>query len=108
MLGEFVMGGIVVGIGLNVVFYFVENIVVVMSKLYGIEFMVDFNKFYGLVYYFGLNVVYGVIKILVVDLMKIVNDVWFLVSGLWVGYDELNILVNEFGLLIMFGKVNLI
>lgn len=52
--------------------------------------------------------VYGVFKVLVVDLMKIVNDVCWLVSGFWSGLGEIMIFVNELGSFIMFGKVNLI
>lgn len=47
-------------------------------------------------------------KVLVGDLMKIVNDVRWLVLGLWVGLVEIFIFENELGLLIMFGKVNFI
>lgn len=62
----------VVGIGLNVVLGMLEKIVEKVFVVYGYEFMVKINKFFGLVNYFGLNVVYGVLKILVVDMFKIV------------------------------------
>lgn len=51
--------------------------------------------------------IYGVLKVLVVDLMKIVNDVCWFVSGLCSGFGEIIILVNELGSFIMLGKVNL-
>lgn len=43
-----------------------------------------------------------------IDLMKIVNDIRWLVFGLCVGFVEILILENEFGFFIMLGKVNLI
>lgn len=52
--------------------------------------------------------VYGVMKVLVVDLMKIVNDVRWFLSGFCCGIGEILILENESGSFIMFGKVNFI
>ncbi|MGJ3796221.1 lyase family protein, partial [Lactiplantibacillus plantarum] len=95
-----------VGTGLNAAPHFAENIAAAMSKLYGIEFTADSNKFYGLAHHSGLNVVHGAIKTLAADLMKIANDVRFLASGPRAGYDELNIPANEPGSSIMPGKVN--
>ncbi|MPQ20346.1 class II fumarate hydratase [Lactobacillus pentosus] len=105
-LGELAMGGTAVGTGLNAAPHFAENIAATMSKLYGIEFTADSNKFYGLAHHSGLNVVHGAIKTLAADLMKIANDVRFLASGPRAGYDELNIPANEPGSSIMPGKVN--
>ncbi|VDH12772.1 fumarate hydratase [Lactiplantibacillus plantarum] len=105
-LGELAMGGTAVGTGLNAAPHFAENIAAAMSKLYGIEFTADSNKFYGLAHHSGLNVVHGAIKTLAADLMKIANDVRFLASGPRAGYDELNIPANEPGSSIMPGKVN--
>lgn len=50
----------------------------------------------------------GVLKILVCFLFKIVNDIWWLGSGFRCGFGELILFVNEFGFLIMLGKVNFI
>lgn len=105
-LSELAMGGTAVGTGLNAAPHFAENIAAAMSKLYGIEFTADSNKFYGLAHHSGLNVVHGAIKTLAADLMKIANDVRFLASGPRAGYDELNIPANEPGSSIMPGKVN--
>ncbi|AKP67197.1 class II fumarate hydratase [Companilactobacillus ginsenosidimutans] len=105
-LGELAMGGTAVGTGLNAAPHFADIIAKEMSKLYGIEFTADTNKFYGLAAHSGLNVVHGAIKTLAADLMKIANDVRFLASGPRSGYGELNIPANEPGSSIMPGKVN--
>lgn len=105
-LGELAMGGTAVGTGLNAAPGFADIIAKEMSKLYGIEFTADTNKFYGLAHHSGLNVVHGAMKTLAADLMKIANDIRFLGSGPRSGYGELNIPANEPGSSIMPGKVN--
>lgn len=66
------------------------------------------NKFEVLVVYDVIVEVYGVFKIVVCLLMKIGNDIWMIFFGFCFGIGEIIIFVNEFGLFIMFGKVNLI
>lgn len=66
------------------------------------------NKFYVLISYDEIIYVYGVLKVFVVDLMKIVNDVRWFVSGFCCGIGEIVIFENELGSFIMSGKVNLI
>lgn len=105
-LGELAMGGTAVGTGLNAAPGFADIIAKEMSKLYGVEYTADTNKFYGLAHHSGLNVVHGAIKSLAADLMKIANDIRFLGSGPRSGYGELNIPANEPGSSIMPGKVN--
>lgn len=74
----------------------------------GYFFIFDFNKYFVLISYSLINFVYGFICSFVLDLMKIVNDICLLVSGLCSGIGELMILVNELGSFIMLGKVNFI
>lgn len=103
---ELAMGGTAVGTGLNAAPHFADDIAERMSKVYGLKFTADTNKFDGLAAHSGLNVVHGAMKTLAADLMKIANDVRFLASGPRAGYDELNIPANEPGSSIMPGKVN--
>lgn len=103
---ELAMGGTAVGTGLNAAPHFADDISERMSRVYGLRFTADTNKFDGLAAHSGLNVVHGAMKTLAADLMKIANDVRFLASGPRAGYDELNIPANEPGSSIMPGKVN--
>lgn len=64
------------------------------------------NKFEVFVIYDGMVEVYNVLNLIVVSLFKIVNDVWFFGLGLRFGILEFRLFENEFGLFIMFGKVN--
>lgn len=105
-LSELAMGGTAVGTGLNAAPGFADIIAKEMSKLYGVEFTADTNKFYGLAHHSGLNVVHGAMKTLAADLMKIANDIRFLGSGPRSGYGELKLPANEPGSSIMPGKVN--
>lgn len=105
---QLVQGGIVVGIGFNVLKGFVDVIVVEIVVELGLFFVVVLNKFVVLVGYELLVIFFGVLKSLVVVLMKIVNDLCLFGLGLCVGFVEVKLLVNELGSLIMFGKVNLI
>lgn len=105
---NFVIGGMVVGIGINVYFEFGDKVVYYILENMGYLFVFFENKFYVLIVYDEVVYLYGILKVLVGDLMKIVNDVRWLVLGLWVGLVEIFIFENELGLLIMFGKVNFI
>lgn len=105
---ELVLGGMVVGIGLNIYLEYVVWVVVELVLFSGQLFVIVLNKFEVLVIVDVLVYVYGVLKGLVVLLMKIVNDVCWLVFGFCCGIGEIVILENESGLLIMLGKVNLI
>lgn len=107
-LYELVIGGIAVGIGLNMVKGFVEFVVKYISEIIGLFFVFVFNKFVVLVVYDGIVMVSGVLKILVCLLLKIVNDIWWLGSGFRCGFGELILFVNELGFFIMLGKVNFI
>ncbi|KRL05394.1 class II fumarate hydratase [Liquorilactobacillus oeni] len=103
---ELAIGGTAVGTGLNAAPHFAEKVAESMSRVYGLNFTADTNKFAGLAAHSGLNVVHGAMKTLAADLMKIANDVRFLASGPRAGYGELNIPANEPGSSIMPGKVN--
>lgn len=74
---ELAMGGTAVGTGLNAAPHFADDIAERMSKVYGLKFTADTNKFDGLAAHSGLNVVHGAMKTLAADLMKIANDVRF-------------------------------
>lgn len=106
-LYEFVFGGIVVGMGLNVYLEFVVCVVDEIGWFMKLLFVMVLSKFEVMVVVDVLVFVYGVLKMVVVSLMKIVNDVCWFVSGLCCGFGELLILENELGSLIMLGKVNL-
>lgn len=105
-LNELAIGGTAVGTGLNAAPHFAEQVAQKMSAVYGIDFTADTNKFYGLAAHSSLNVVHGAMKTLASDLIKIANDVRFLVSGPRAGYGEIRIPANEPGSSIMPGKVN--
>lgn len=105
---ELAFGGIVVGIGLNIYLEYVCCVVDELVVIICVLFVIVLNKFEVLVICDVLVQVYGVLKGLVVLLMKIVNDVCWLVFGLCCGIGEILILENELGSLIMLGKVNLI
>lgn len=104
---ELVQGGIVVGIGLNIKKGWDMVIVVEIVKIIGLLFVIVLNKFEVLVVYDVMVFFFGVLKIVVGLLFKIVNDMCLLGFGLWFGLGELILLENEFGFLIMLGKVNL-
>lgn len=104
----FVQGGIVVGIGINIFEGFVEVIVEEVFKMIGIEFKIVFNKFEVFVVYDVIVQVYGSFNIFVVLFSKIVQDICYFGSGFCCGFGEFNFFENEFGLFIMFGKVNFI
>lgn len=72
---EFVVGGIVVGIGLNIRIGFVEKVVVKVVVFIGLFFVIVLNKFEVLVVYDVLVEFSGVMNIIVCSLMKIVNDI---------------------------------
>lgn len=105
-LGELAIGGTAVGTGLNAAPGLADAVAKKLSKVYGLHFTADCNKFYGLAAHSGINVVHGAMRTLASDLMKIANDVRFLASGPRAGYGELNIPANEPGSSIMPGKVN--
>lgn len=107
-LVELVFGGIVVGMGLNMFEGYVENVVKYIVDFIGLLFVIVLNKFEFLVVYDVIVELYGVLKIVVVLFMKIGNDICMLVFGFCCGIGEFIIFVNELGLFIMFGKVNLI
>lgn len=103
-----VIGGSVVGMGLNIYLWWLDMVVVRINSLIGLLFVFVENKFMVLVGYEVLLSFYGVVCVFVSVLFKIGNDLCWMGSGFCCGLGEFKIFVNELGSLIMLGKVNLI
>lgn len=105
-LKNLAIGGTAVGTGLNCPEGFDEEICKEISKLTGIEFKPDDNKFYQLSSKSALVNVHSAIKTFATDLYKIASDIRLLSCGPRCGIGEIIIPSNEPGSSIMPGKVN--
>ena len=100
------LGGTAVGTGLNCPKGFAEMSAENISKLTGIKFTTDENKFRALTSKDAFVFAHSALKAAACDMMKIANDIRFLAAGPRAGLHELNIPENEPGSSIMPGKVN--
>jgi len=105
-LHELALGGTAVGTGLNAPKGFDKTVAEEVSKLTGIDFVTEENKFHALTAKDAMVFAHGALKALAANLMKIANDVRWLASGPRVGLGEIFIPENEPGSSIMPGKVN--
>ncbi len=99
-------GGTAVGTGLNAPVDFDRNVCAWLTRLTGVSFIPDPNKFHALTSRDALVFAHGGLKALACNLMKIANDIRFEASGPRCGMGELYIPENEPGSSIMPGKVN--
>ena len=105
-LSHLALGATAVGTGLNAPSGFDEMIAEEVSKITGMRFETEENKFHALTSKDELVFAHGALKALAADLMKIANDVRWLASGPRCGLGEIEIPENEPGSSIMPGKVN--
>ena len=103
-LHELALGGTAVGTGLNAPRGYAEAVARELARLTGLPFVTAPNKFEALASCDALVQAHGALK--AASLMKIANDVRWLVSGPRSGLDEISIPENEPGSSIMPGKVN--
>lgn len=100
------IGGTAVGTGLNTPKGFDKSVCAELSKMIGIKFTAEPNKFHGLSSKDAVSHFQSTLKVLAESLIKIANDVRFLASGPNCGIGEITIPSNEPGSSIMPGKVN--
>ena len=100
------IGGTAVGTGLNTPKNFDKQVCVELSKMIGMKFVAEPNKFHGLSSKDAVSHYQSTLKVLAESLIKIANDVRFLASGPNCGIGEITIPSNEPGSSIMPGKVN--
>ena len=105
-LRELALGGTAVGTGLNAPAHYDQNVCAHLTKLTGVTFEPDANKFHALTSKDALVFAHGALKALACNLMKIANDIRWEASGPRCGMGELHIPENEPGSSIMPGKVN--
>ena len=105
-LRKIALGGTAVGTGLNSPKGFGTAAAAELSKILGIEFADEENKFHALTSKGELVFAHGAMKAAAADLMKIANDIRFLAGGPRCGLCEIKIPENEPGSSIMPGKVN--
>lgn len=105
-LKHLAIGATAVGTGLNAPTGFDCLVCGEISKITGVEFLPEENKFHALSSKGELVAAHGAIKALACDLMKIANDIRWLASGPRCGLGEITIPENEPGSSIMPGKVN--
>jgi len=100
------IGGTAVGTGLNTHPDFDWMMAEQISRMTGMTFAVQSNKFAGLAAHDAIVRLSGMLKSLAGALMKIANDIRWLGSGPRSGLGELVLPANEPGSSIMPGKVN--
>ena len=105
-LKKLAIGATAVGTGLNAPKGFDALVCDEISKITGVDFTPEENKFHALSSKSELAFAHGAIKALACDLMKIANDIRWLSSGPRCGLYEITIPENEPGSSIMPGKVN--
>ncbi len=105
-LSQLAIGGTAVGTGLNAPAGFDQAVCGQLSRMTGLDFQPDPNKFHALSSKDALVFAHGALKALAANLMKIANDVRWLASGPRCGIGEITIPENEPGSSIMPGKVN--
>lgn len=103
---ELALGGSAVGTGLNTHPEFSKLSAEAIAKITGLPFTSAPNKFAALASHDALVFASGALKTLACSLMKIANDLRWMVSGPRSGLQELILPVNEPGSSIMPGKVN--
>jgi fumarate hydratase class II len=99
-------GGTAVGTGLNAKPGFAERFAEEVSRITGLPFTSNPNKFEALASHDALVEASGALNVLAVSLTKIANDIRLLGSGPRCGLGELRLPENEPGSSIMPGKVN--
>lgn len=100
------IGGTAVGTGLNTRQDFDWMVAETITRMSGVTFAVQQNKFAGLAAHDAVVRLSGMLKSLAAALMKIANDIRWLGSGPRSGLGELVLPANEPGSSIMPGKVN--
>lgn len=100
------LGGTAVGTGLNTHPEFSSNAIEEISKLTGVSFKENQNKFHGLSSKDAFVFAHGALKSLAANALKMANDIRWLASGPRSGLGEISIPTNEAGSSIMPGKVN--
>lgn len=105
-LRELAIGGTAVGTGLNAHPELSQRVSEELTKIIGIKFVSNPNKFHALTSHDAIVFTHGALKALAANLMKIANDIRFLASGPRCGFGELILPENEPGSSIMPGKVN--
>ena len=105
-LSRLALGGTAVGTGINAPHGFDKLAAEQVSRLTGLDFTTEENKFHALTSKDALVFVHGALKGLAANLWKIANDIRWLASGPRCGLGEISIPENEPGSSIMPGKVN--
>ncbi|MGI6229738.1 MAG: class II fumarate hydratase [Tractidigestivibacter sp.] len=100
------LGGTAVGTGLNAPEGFADAVASEVAQLTGEPFVSAPNKFAALSGKDAVSFSHGALRTLAANMMKIANDVRWLVSGPRCGLGEIRIPANEPGSSIMPGKVN--
>lgn len=105
-LKELAIGGTAVGTGLNSPAGFSQQVVKLISRYSGLDFLEAPNKFEAMAAHDALIHAHGALKGLAISLFKIANDIRWLASGPRSGLGEIALPENEPGSSIMPGKVN--
>ena len=105
-LSRLAVGGTAVGTGLNAPENFDALCAQRISRLTGMLFSAEQNKFHALSAKDAVAFSHGALRTLAANMMKIANDVRWLASGPRCGLGEIEIPANEPGSSIMPGKVN--
>ncbi len=105
-LKNLALGATAVGTGLNAPKGYDELVAEEISKITGVDFRTEKNKFHALSSKSELTFAHSALKALASDLLKIANDIRWLSSGPRLGLGEITIPANEPGSSIMPGKVN--
>ncbi len=103
---DLAQGGTAVGTGLNARKGFAEKFAARVAQLTGLPFVTAPNKFEALAAHDAMVEMSGALRVVVVSLFKIANDIRLLGSGPRCGLGELILPENEPGSSIMPGKVN--
>jgi len=105
-LFDLAIGGTAVGTGLNAHPEFADRAAAKIAELTGLPFRSHPDKFAALSAHDEVVFASGALKTLAASLMKIANDIRWLVSGPRCGIGEISLPENEPGSSIMPGKVN--
>ncbi len=105
-ISRLALGGTAVGTGINAPEGFDKLSAEQVSRLTGLDFTTEENKFHALTSKDAIVFAHGALKALAANLWKIANDIRWLASGPRCGLGEISIPENEPGSSIMPGKVN--
>lgn len=105
-LKNLALGATAVGTGLNAPKGYDVLVAEEISKISGVDYRTENNKFHALTSKGEIVFCHGALKALASDLLKIANDIRWLASGPRLGLGEITIPANEPGSSIMPGKVN--